>query len=117
MFTISIVSIVILVIIGISLMWFGDHSYTDAGSFAFGAGIITLIVSAILCIILAMNAYAWYGAQVKANIINREYHTHYTREEIFFASDVIDQIRELDRTRIEVNGNVMRQQEKTHDAR
>jgi hypothetical protein len=48
------------------------------------------------------------ASEHKMHIINREYQTNYTREEIFYASDVIDTIRELDRKRIELNGNIMR---------
>jgi hypothetical protein len=39
--------------------------------------------------------------------LNREYNTNYTREEVFWASDVIETIRELDRKRVELNGDIM----------
>ena len=42
--------------------------------------------------------------------VNREYGTNYTREEIFFAADVIDTIREIDRKRVEVNGDLLREE-------
>jgi len=57
----------------------------------------------------ALTIWAWFAADSKANIINREYGTSYTREEIFYASDVIDTIRQIDRKRIEVNGDLMRE--------
>jgi hypothetical protein len=45
----------------------------------------------------------YYGAKHKMNIVNREYGTSYTQEEIFYASGVIDTIRELERKRLELN--------------
>lgn len=53
------------------------------------------------------TVWSWFASEYKASIINREYGTNYSREEVFFASDVIDTIRELDRKRIEVNGDLM----------
>jgi hypothetical protein len=40
--------------------------------------------------------------------MNREYGTSYTQEEMFFAADVIDTVRQLDRKRIEINGDIVR---------
>ena len=51
---------------------------------------------------------SWIGSEYKTTVLNREYGTSYTREEIFYASDVIDTIRELDRKRVEVNGNLLK---------
>jgi len=51
-------------------------------------------------------AFNYRAAETKASLINREYNTDYTTEEVFYASDVINTIRELDRTRIEINGNI-----------
>ena len=55
----------------------------------------------------AIVGLCYFGAGYKAKIINREYGTNYTAEELFYASDVIDEVRELDRKRVEINGNVM----------
>lgn len=57
-------------------------------------------------------AYEYIGAEYKANIINREYGTNYSQIEIFYASDVIDKIREIDRKRIELNGNLFNDKKK-----
>ena len=58
-------------------------------------------------IIYALLAYSYVAAQYQADILNREYGTTYTREDVFYASNVIDTIRDLDRKRIEVNGDVI----------
>jgi len=50
----------------------------------------------------------YIGAEHKASIMNREYGTKYTQEEVFYASDVIETVRELDRKRIEINGDILK---------
>lgn len=51
-------------------------------------------------------SYGWYSSEHKAKIINREYKTNYTQEEIFYAEDVIETIREIKRQRNEVKVEV-----------
>jgi hypothetical protein len=60
------------------------------------------------CVSLSVS---WVASDHKARILNNEYGTGYTQEDVFYASDVIDTIRNLDRTRIEISGDLMR-----HDA-
>ena len=55
----------------------------------------------------AFGAIHYFGAKYKADIINAEYGTSYTQDEVFYASSVIDSIRELDRKRIEINGDLI----------
>lgn len=55
----------------------------------------------------AAAGFSYFGAAYKADIINREYNSNYTQQEVFYASDVIDEIRNLDRKRIEINGNLI----------
>lgn len=62
----------------------------------------------IMAISLMIGGYEYIAAGHKANIINREYGKNYTREEIFYADRVIDTIRELDRQRMEINGNILK---------
>lgn len=68
-------------------------------------GFATTVILVFFCIL----SWGWKSAEYETVIINREYGTSYTREEVFYASDVIDTIRELDRSRIEVNGDLMRE--------
>lgn len=58
-------------------------------------------------IIYSFMGYKYIGAEYKASILNNEYGTHYTQEEIFYASSVIDVVRELDRKRVEINGDLI----------
>lgn len=64
-----------------------------------GAGGLTVVL---------VFSYDWVASEHKAKVVNREYGTNYTREDIFYASDVIGTIREVQRQRIELNGNLLR---------
>ncbi len=57
-------------------------------------------------VIYAVFSWGYFAAGYKVEIINKEFGTHYTQEQLFYASDVIDEIRELKRTRIELNGDL-----------
>lgn len=93
--------------IGIYLMVLGDNY--DHG-LMITSGFLIALISAIILILYAFLIWDWHVAEYKANIINREYNTKYTREEVFYAHDVIDTIQSLHRTRIELNGNLMQNQ-------
>lgn len=81
--------------------------HLNAGDFTTWIGIIMVIVSACGLLHYSIIGYSWFAAEYQARLINQEFGTEYTQEEVFWASDVIDEIRELQRNRIEVNGNVM----------
>ena len=71
-------------------------------------GGLLLIVGLWLAISYPFIAYNYHAAGYKAKVINGEYNTNYTQEEIFFAGDVIDEIKDLNRKRIEINGDLLR---------
>lgn len=71
------------------------------------------IISAIICmigliavIIMFFAFWDYMAAGYKKEIINTEFQTNYTQDQIYFAEDVIDEIREIQRQRIELNGNL-----------
>jgi hypothetical protein len=80
------------------------------GYFSESNGSIFLMILSTLCglvtfvgIVLVMTfGFSWKSSQHKANIINREYGTNYTKEEIFYAKGVIETIQQIDRTRIDI---------------
>jgi hypothetical protein len=53
-------------------------------------------------------AFHYISAGYKKDIINREYKTNYTQKEVFYASDVIETVRELNRSRVEINGDLLK---------
>ena len=67
------------------------------------AGVITGACTAICSLVYAFGAYNWFAAEHKTAIINREYGTKYTQAEVFYASDVIDTVRVLNRNRSEIS--------------
>ena len=95
-------------LVAAALLLYGGDDYGGLGLFASLSGVVLAIGTGLAAISYAFAGWSWMAAESKAQIINREYGTKYTREEIFYASDVIDTIREIDRKRIEVNGDVMR---------
>jgi hypothetical protein len=66
------------------------------------------LFSLVFCAGLSVS---WVASDHKARILNNEYGTSYTQEDVFYASDVIDTIRNLDRKRIEINGDLMRHED------
>jgi len=108
-------SLIFISSVGLAIFLFGFSNYLDdRGKYIWS--MILCITAVMLSIVIIMATgysvslgYKWYAAGVKAQFLNREYHTSYTQKEIFFASDVIDTIRELDRQRIELNGNLMKE--------
>jgi hypothetical protein len=87
------------------ILWYGEGK---GSIFLLFIGVLLFIVTGISSISYSFTAWGWLASEHKMHIVNREYGTSYSREEIFYASDVIDTIRELDRKRFEVNGNIMR---------
>jgi len=72
-------------------------------------GLLLAIAAGIGAVAYSFAAWSWFAAEYKTDIINREYGTTYTREEVFYASEVIDTIRQLERKRYEINGDLMQE--------
>ena len=71
------------------------HAMDDRNGACFPAAVAGIVLSSLvgsLAMLYAYNAFTWFSAEHKADIINREYGTNYTTSEIFWASDVIDTI-------------------------
>ena len=70
----------------------------------------SVIAIFILCVYLVL-LFPWIASEHKVKIINKEYGTTYTQEEVFFAFDVIKTIQQLKRERRELNGNLLKEKE------
>ncbi|MEG3035814.1 MAG: hypothetical protein RR877_10060 [Aurantimicrobium sp.] len=111
MLIVYILLLFLLVAACMGLVAYADNGYS-AGEFIAGCiGFIGLLAAAAAAFAGLCLAYQWYAAEQKAAILNREYDVKYTQAEIFYASDVVDVIRELDRKRIEINGDFRRQRD------
>lgn len=94
----------------IALLHYSDNFDGIFEVLAEAVGFMGVIASAISALTGLLLAFSWFAASYQAQIINREYGTQYTQEEVFYASSVIDTVRMLDRKRIEVNGNLLHPQ-------
>ncbi len=65
------------------------------------AAILCSLAALTFLVVFGFMAFFYKAASVKVNIINREYGTSYTADEIFYGSGVIDTIRQLNRSRSE----------------
>lgn len=108
-----VILIAILAIATISglLLWYGSNDYKGSHFVATIAGMLGCMGSLVGLALYGSLVLTWNGAGHKANIINREYRTNYTQAEVFYASNVIDIILELNRKRVEINGDLMREYE------
>lgn len=97
--------IIIGTIVGVVLtIVLGKLAYEcDRDLFAYMAA-FSGVVTFVGVVLLFVFGFSWKSAQYRADIINREYKTEYTKEEIFYAEDVIETIQQIQRTRIEVQG-------------
>ncbi len=114
-FVIAITALIILLAVSVFLIDRAQNSWNFFVELLGFAGYVGVVVVALGAVGLFFSAFEWIGAQQKANIINREYGTNYTQAEVFYASSVINTIRELDRRRIEINGDIRRQRDPQRD--
>lgn len=108
------ITIIIAIVVGLLvtalLFQHASNTYDNwTGTAAGVAGFFLAIGTGVAAVTYAFTVYSWMASEHKARIINREFGTHYTQQDVFWASDVIDEIRELQRKRIELNGDLMRE--------
>lgn len=96
--------IVIAAVMSVALFRYGDAGYETRHTLAGGSGLLLGIGSGFGALAYALIVWGWIAADHQAQIINREYGKNYTQAEVFYASSVIDTVRQLDRKRYEING-------------
>jgi hypothetical protein len=94
-----------LVALTIALLIYGIHGMWCEEA-AVGIAFFTAIAALVFIVVFSIMAFGYKGASVKARLINREYDAEYSTEEIFYASDVIDTIKELNRSRSESRSTI-----------
>lgn len=105
------IALIISVVVVVALLLYANSSgYTNRQIFAGIAGVILGVLTGLSAFSYSVAAWKWFAAETKAQVINREWGTHYTAKEVYFASDVIDLIRQIDRKRVEVNGDLLREE-------
>ena len=102
-----VVAMLVAAVMAMQLMKYSTKGHTYMHDIAGLAGMLSAIALCAAGIFYGYVVFLMLGSGYRADIINREYGTNYTAAEVFFASSVIDTVRELDRKRIELNGNLM----------
>ena len=100
------VSIVAAMVMAIVLFKYGDNGYEGMHFVSQLCGLLLGVAACISAVAYSFVCFNWLSAEYQANIINREYGTNYTQEEVFYAHNVIDTIRQLERHRYEINGDI-----------
>jgi hypothetical protein len=90
------------------LLWYDGQGCEDRRVIAGMTGVTLAVACAIGLVFYGTTIFRWVGAKHKADIINREYGTHYTQTEVFYASNVINTVHGLNCKRVEVNGDLLR---------
>lgn len=90
----------------ILVSWAGD-GYELQHMLSTIVGVIGLIITGVGFVAYALAGWSWISSGYQAKVINQEFGTHYSKEDIFYASDVINEIKQLNRKRYEVNGNLI----------
>jgi hypothetical protein len=85
------------------LIWVWDKTGIDL---LLTFGVIFMIGAILGLFVYSCVAFSWFASEHKTNIINREFGTNYTRNEVFYAQDVIEEIQNINRNRYEINGNL-----------
>ena len=85
-----------------------NKDYYNQSGPIIGIGVASIALSLIGLTICSIQCIYYVSAGYKAALINKEYGTHYTQAEVFYGSDVIDKIQQIKRQRIEINGNLLK---------
>lgn len=97
--------LVALILISVICFYFGDDW---DNTFIWCMGATSSIVALITAVGIIFVGYSYVAAGHKAKIINKEFDKNYTTEQVFYAEDIIDEIRQIKRNRYEINGDLMR---------
>lgn len=113
--TFLIIGVILGSILSAFLLWYSEQGYNGRHTLSGVLGGLSAFICLFGVIAICVCGFAWQASKVQAGLLNREYGTNYTREEVFYASNVIDIIRELDRNRYEVNGDLRRERDPQRD--
>ena len=92
--------------------YFANKGYEWYNSLSAILGILCAAIAVCLILFLGVAGLEWRASEYRVKIINEQYGTNYTKEEVFYASNVIEEIRKIERKRIEVNGDLFKEKSK-----
>lgn len=100
--------LVLAVALVVNLLWYSEKGDQVRHMIAGLVGVVLGVICTIGITAFLFLAWEYKAAEYKAVILNHEYGTTYTAKDVFYAHSVIDTIRQLDRNRVEVNGNLFK---------
>ena len=102
----------LIALLGITALGIWSVNFNGERLLIYVISLVALTLGSFGLIIYAIVIPFYVGAEYKAGIINREFGTSYTQEEIFYASDVIETIRKIKRIRSESELNISIKEQK-----
>lgn len=103
-------SVLFLMCVGVVVLSVTANRLLDSmNGWAFAAGMVSMVLAFFGAAFLAIASWFWVASEHEARLINQQLGTSYTREDLFFASGYIDEVREMHRNRVEINGDLMRE--------
>lgn len=102
-----VLGIVVFIAVAVGLVFlfrWGDEGYDGIHTLAVASSIVLLAIQFLVLIAGICIGVSFIGSGTKAELLNKTYGTNYTAKEIFFAGDIIEEIRRVQRTRIEIEG-------------
>lgn len=97
--TLLLLGLFLLSVLSVFLIVWGYHRDSMV---ALVLGMLGVTISVPGLMVYVLTIYSWVASGYKADIINAEYNTKYTQAQIFYASDVIETIRNLNRNKHEL---------------
>jgi len=102
-----VLGIVLFIAVAVGLVFlfrWGDNGCDGIHALAQILSITFLVIQVIVLIAGICIGVSFIGSGTKAELLNKTYGTNYTAKEIFFAEDIIEEIKRVQRTRIEIEG-------------
>jgi len=105
----NLIFIAVMIIVALIAFIFMFQKSDDNGWFiGWFISIVGLCGVGFTALSFSFTTWSYKASSYKAVVINREFGTKYTAQEIYYASDVIETIKQMNRQRLEVNGDILK---------
>lgn len=68
---------------------------------------MVMAMGGVFLLFYSVAIYFYVAAGYQADLINKEFGTNYTQSQVFYASDVIEEVRHIKRLRLEADGDLL----------
>ena len=105
----NLVFIAVMIVVALAAFTFLFKKSDDNGWFVgWLISIVGLCGVGFTALTFSFTIWNFKASSYKAVVINREFGTKYTAQEIYYASDVLETIKQMNRQRLEVNGDILK---------